>query len=362
MYTTDNKLYIQREGREMVKREIIFRMGLVIAVFLLSTSMSAPQHLDLQSSKTFGSQVMQEPEGDGVSLVPPVPENVQSTDGWYWNKIQTTWDEASTATYYEVYRSTGTSMGPYDDFLGTTTDLYWDYPIIENTVQWFGVWACNEHGCSDGGAYDPSGGYAEAGFDTVGYYHPVQKKFYLKLAPTDGWQHFIQINFGGVGDDWIPVAGDWDGDGKDNVGLYNKVQRRWYLKNSHAHGWVDFFSVNFGGVSLDWIPVTGDWNGDGTDTVGFFVPDQDKWYLKNTHADGWVDYIVVGFGGDDADWQPVTGDWDLDNQDEVGFYVPSQRRWYLKNTMAKGWVDLTVVNFGGAASDLIALAGNWGNT
>jgi hypothetical protein len=214
-----------------------------------------------------------------------------------------------------------------------------------------------------GGAYDANGGYAEANFDTVGLYHPTQKKFYLKLTPEDGWVNYQIVKFGGAGTDWIPIAGDWDGDGKDTVGLYNTVQRKWYLKNTLEHGWVDFTTVSFGGSSTDWIPVTGDWDGDGDDTVGFYAPDHDKWYLKNSLTDGWTDYITVNFGGaSDAEWQPVTGDWNLDGNNTVGFYVPDQRKWYLKNTHAPGWVDMTILNFGGGDSDLIALSGQWGST
>jgi len=294
---------------------------------------------------------------------PDVPDNVQSSDGAYWDRIKTTWDQTTCATYYEIYRSIGDATGPYTDYQGDTTELFWDFMTTDEVTRWFGVKACNEYGCSLGMRYDSTGGYAAVNFDTVGLYIPAQKKWYLKNTPENGWVDYKTVKFGGMGPDWYPVTGDWNGIGNDMIGLYNYSQGKWYLKTSLTDGWVNYYTVRFGSADTSWVPVTGDWNGNGTDTVGFYVPSQKKWYLKNTHnLDGWTDYTTVKFGSTDPTWQPIAGDWDLDGSDEIGFYVPFQKKWYLKNTLVNGWVDYSTIKFGGTGSDWIAVAGNWGCT
>lgn len=338
---------------------------LIAAVFLCSAGMLSVSVFSIENTDSIQQEISHSGKNiDSIICIdrPEMPENVYSSDGGYWDKIRTTWDETTCATSYQVYRSTGDASGPYVEYLGETTELFWEYLTTDNIIRWFGIKACNAYGCSFGMPHDEFGGYAAAGFDTIGLYNPDQKKWYLKTTPADGWVDFETVNFGATGTKWIPITGDWNGNGQDTIGLYNFDQKKWYLKNTLADGWVDFLAVSFGSTDTSWIPVTGDWNGDGTDTVGFYVPSQGKWYLKNTHANGWVDFLAINFGGANSSWQAVAGDWDLDGYDEIGFYVPDQKKWYLKNSLVNGWVDFLTINFGGTGSDWIAVAGNWGNT
>ena len=90
-------------------------------------------------------------------------------------------------------------------------------------------------------------------------YSRTQKTWYLKDANTDGWANVSAVRFGSVDTSWIPVVGDWDGDGTDTIGMYSRTKKTWYLKGSNTDGWGDVSTVRFGSVDTSWLPVVGDW-------------------------------------------------------------------------------------------------------
>ena len=347
-------------------RKKIGQLLLVLFILLLSSGMTLSIHTQVDGENRSIQEINQSRSIEIKTIppgvpVPPAPSNVQSSDGNYWDRIHTTWDASADATYYQIYRSTGNAAGPYDEYLGTTTDLLWDYMTTSHTVEWFGIWACNSFECSSWYGHDPTGGYADANFDTPGIYVPGQKMWYLKETPEDGWVNYLSIKFAGASN-WVPVTGDWNNNGQETVGFYNPDQKSWYLKNSHTDGWLDYITVKFGGSGTTWIPVTGDWDNDGFDSIGFYVTDQKRWYLKNSFTNGWVDYITVNFGGSGSNWIPVVGDWNLTGMDTAGLYNSAQKTWYLKNTHANGWVDYDTVVFGALGSDWMPVGGGWGNS
>ena len=70
---------------------------------------------------------------------------------------------------------------------------------------------------------------------------------------------------------WIPIAGDWDGNGTDTIGLYDPATSTFYLRNTNGTGVADV-TFNYGVGGAGWIPIAGDWNGDGKDTIGLYDP------------------------------------------------------------------------------------------
>jgi YD repeat-containing protein len=55
-----------------------------------------------------------------------------------------------------------------------------------------------------------------------------------------------------------------------------------------------------------WIPVTGDWNGDGVDMIGLYNPATSTFYLRNTNSSDVADLtFVYGFSGG----KPLSGRW-----------------------------------------------------
>ncbi|MEE2663842.1 MAG: hypothetical protein VX681_06960, partial [Myxococcota bacterium] len=91
------------------------------------------------------------------------------------------------------------------------------------------------------------------------------------------------------------------------VGLFNPVSGRFYLKNTHSGGPADVI-IRVGPAGSNWIPITGDWDGDGDVTVGLFNPVSGRFYLKNTHSGGPAD-VIIRFGPAGSNWTPLAGDW-----------------------------------------------------
>ena len=80
-----------------------------------------------------------------------------------------------------------------------------------------------------------SGGGAR---QTVGLYDPQSSQFELKTADTAGAAVKV-VRFGPRRSGWIPLAGDWDGDGKTTVGLYDPATSTFRLKNESSGGGAD---------------------------------------------------------------------------------------------------------------------------
>jgi hypothetical protein len=76
---------------------------------------------------------------------------------------------------------------------------------------------------------------------------------------------------------WVPLAGDFDGDGSGSLGLFSGGTFR--LRDREG-GPVRL--VRFGGPGDQ--PVAGDWDGDGVDTVGVFRAG--RWYLRASNSSG----------------------------------------------------------------------------
>jgi hypothetical protein len=63
----------------------------------------------------------------------------------------------------------------------------------------------------------------------------------------------------------------------------------------------------FGAAGLGYVPLSGDYNGDGVDTVGLYRPVTGQFVLKNTNGPGAAD-LVLGYGPVNA--KPLIGNWD----------------------------------------------------
>jgi hypothetical protein len=179
--------------------------------------------------------------------------------------------------------------------------------------------------------------------DEVGAFNPnvAQNKFRLRNA--DGSQ--TGINFAGVG--WIPIAGDWDGDGRDEIGAFNpnRSTNQFVLRNRDGSQ----IGITFAGAV--WIPITGDWDGDGRDEIGAFNPNRttNQFVLLNRNGS----QTAITFAG--SGWIPIAGDWDGDGRDEIGAFNPSLTSNQFRLRSASGTV--TPITFAG--SGWTPITGNW---
>ncbi|MGQ0572111.1 MAG: DUF7948 domain-containing protein [Armatimonadota bacterium] len=196
------------------------------------------------------------------------------------------------------------------------------------------------------------------GMETVGLHNPATSTFFLKNTNAAGPADVV-FGYGPGGLGWVPLAGDWDGNGTDTAGIYDPMTSTFFLKNTNAAGPADIvFSYGPGGMG--WMPVVGDWDGDGDDTVGLYDGTSSTFFLRNTHAAGPAD-VVFGYGPAGAGWTPLTGDWDGNSTDTVGLYNGGAATFFLRNTNAAGLADI-VFAYGPAGMGWIPVVGDWDAT
>jgi len=193
-------------------------------------------------------------------------------------------------------------------------------------------------------------------FDRVGLFDPARSQFHLNAANTAG-PAAIRFGFGRARSGWIPLAGDWDGDGRDSVGFYDPRRGLFRLRNALSPGVSDFL-FRFGPANAGWLPVAGDWNGDGRDGVGLYDPEASVFHLKNVLARGRADRVVA-FGPPGAGWLPVAGQFDFGpglQQEEVGLYDPAAGVFHLQ---ANGSLGNRFDRFGPPNSGWLPVIGDW---
>jgi hypothetical protein len=169
---------------------------------------------------------------------------------------------------------------------------------------------------------------------TIGLYDPSTFTWYLNQELGGSVENLEVFTTPPVPSSWVPLAGDWNGDGKDSIGLWDPENFRWYLNNDVDGTIDDMIVFTTPPVPRSWIPVTGDWNGDGLDTVGLYNPATRRWFLNN-QTDNWLPGDLINFRTviGNSKWKPLAGDWDGDGSDTVGLYNPGASGWHLYATL-----------------------------
>ncbi len=194
------------------------------------------------------------------------------------------------------------------------------------------------------------------GHTTVGLYEPKKAQFHMKTSFAAGsYEVVVKMQLSGKTSRVVPIAGDWDGDGRDTIGFYNRSNSTFQLENTHTGGPIDL-SFRFGSPSKSALPVAGDWDGDGRDTVGLYDPVRGLFRLTN-RLDGSGD-IQISYGPRGKAWLPLAGDWDGDGRDGIGLYAPSSAVFLLRNTPQAGPADHEI-RFGPAGAGWMPVAGDW---
>jgi hypothetical protein len=200
---------------------------------------------------------------------------------------------------------------------------------------------------------------AVTGNSAPGVYDPSTSHFHFRKTNTSGVQDSMAAY--GVVDTvhpWLPVIGDWNGDGTETIGLYDPTAAVFYLRNSNTTGYADVI-IGFGTPGNNWTPIAGDWNGDGTDGVGLFDPVTSMFFLRNTRTTGISEAAFV-FGTPKANATPVVGDWNGDKTDTVGLYTANEH-FALRNANASGAADLDFKfsASSGSGANTVPVVGDW---
>jgi fibronectin type 3 domain-containing protein len=85
--------------------------------------------------------------GEWHASPPPMPDNVEASDGTSNSEIRITWDGVSRATYYSIWWSDSPTGWTW--FLDTTTNSSYDHTSVPPcTLNYYWISACNDNGCS----------------------------------------------------------------------------------------------------------------------------------------------------------------------------------------------------------------------
>jgi hypothetical protein len=202
-----------------------------------------------------------------------------------------------------------------------------------------------------------SGDFDGDGRDSVALYEVATSTFYIinSLSPGGLRSADLKVSFGAPGSGWIPLAGDWDGDGMDTVGLYDPVKSKFHLQNRLSGGSAEIV-FQFGSAGCGWVPLVGDWNGIGRDTIGLFDPTRSHFHLRGMLMGGDAD-VLFQFGAPSSGWLPLVGKF---GGDGIGLHDPVAGEFHLKGARSSGPAD-SLLKFGApvAASKLIPLIGDW---
>lgn len=158
--------------------------------------------------------------------------------------------------------------------------------------------------------------------DHVAVFNPENAAWMFKRDRRNGLPDFSFVYGQGYPDVW-PLTGDWDGDGYDTQGVFIRFATPAIAVFALSNTYNSFDAATLPAFpyvdnSSSWIPVKGDWNGDGVDSIGVYNTVTGLWALDNDNASTAPEYQFFFGGG--AGVYPITGDWDGDGIDTIGTY------------------------------------------
>jgi hypothetical protein len=190
-----------------------------------------------------------------------------------------------------------------------------------------------------------------AAAQTIGAYDPSTSTFFLRNENSPGGPDAGTIKFGTPG--FLPVVGDWNGDGIDTIGVFDPATGTWFLRNENSPGTPDAGQFQYGAPGT--IPVVGDWMGLGHDGIGVFDPKTGMWFLRNEVSAGPPDAGQFAFGL--AGFLPVTGNWTGVGHDGIGVFDPTTGLWQVRTEVSAGGPDAGIFLYGGTGSKPVT--GDW---
>ena len=204
-----------------------------------------------------------------------------------------------------------------------------------------------------------SGDWNGDGVDSTGAFDPQTGTFYLNDSNADGLDAISEWVSPLSGAGLLPVIGDWDGDGVDSPGVFDPATTTFTLFNSTGGvGVISLTLDNAGAGPL--VPLAGDWNGDGFDAIGLYdVTGTDFRYTNIVVVTDVAAWSSLNRGDVDAAWQPVVGDWDGGGSDSIGWYDPSATTLHYGNDLGNSVETLSTYAATGTSSNWRPLAGDW---
>ena len=157
-----------------------------------------------------------------------------------------------------------------------------------------------------------------------------------------------------------PIMGDFNGDSLTDLGLYNSSTGVWQIALSDAGVYRNAATwlTNFG-TSGSWLPMTGDFNGDGKADAAIYNPTTGQFQVAlSTGASFSSPSTWFTFSGASSSWQPFVGNFNADKYADLAFYNKSTGEVKVALGTSTGFGSSTtwLTNFGTGS---IALAGDF---
>lgn len=196
------------------------------------------------------------------------------------------------------------------------------------------------------------------GISNVGVFDPKSGFFHMKrVNSADSLSDSYQA--GVTGTNLQVLLGDWDGDGFETPGFYDRISGKFLLRNFNSNLAPADIVFRYGAESSSSIALAGDWNHDGITTIGLYDPATTDFHLRNSNTAGVADIPSFRFGAAGLGYLPIVGDWNNVLDDNIGIYRPATGGVFLRNDHAGGPADITF-NYGpGNLGNWYPITGRW---
>jgi hypothetical protein len=303
--------------------------------------------------------------------IPGIPTGVSASDGTFTNQVLVSWQTASNATAYEVWRSAAADLATAGQ-LGVSTGLtYIDMSAAQQPGTILYYWVRGTCGALAGGFSEPDSGYCATS--------PPSARWRPLAADFDGdrkadpavfeessgrWQVFLsasgyaatEFTLGGAGG--TPLALDFDGDGKADPAVYQGAAPNGAKLIQHGIPTPNPCDGRELVLSPPWLPspLLGGAGGGFSDFPSSCPAELPHFSIVNSHSSrgpspgsplreaatagkavqdgnwqillstrGYEPVAIYGFGG--PDYLPVAGDYDGDGKADPAIYCATSGQW-----------------------------------
>ncbi len=173
------------------------------------------------------------------------------------------------------------------------------------------------------------------GKDDIIVYYPQKGQWQVALSNSDSFEpspgpgNYIWLDNWAKGDNWVPFIGDFNGDGKDDILVWNPNNGEWQVALSTG----DSFEPSTGPgnyIWLDnwakgdnWVPLVGDFDGDGKDDIVVWNPNNGEWQVALSTGNSFEpsvgpgNYIWLDNWAKGSNWQALIGDFNGDGINDI---------------------------------------------